>query len=312
MLELLAQGGSGRTIAATLGYREGSTRVYLHELYKKLGVNNKTAALLWYLEQSGKTFRHNDMAAGSPETCHPDRSFGDMALRTNLFVALGVMNMFLGPYGKSWEVGHRLKGGRMDPRLNARRGQSRLLWEALLKGDFAYGKRLYDEDATVRILVDSPSDGVLLALLLLIGGYTGAAARVIAHLAAGRKGGVGVTLAERTLVLALRDALNANSGEALAGLYQLAAGRSSSTTIRQIAMVALYWAYRARKDSDRARGTANAICAEAEAARQQLQALGERPVYGDATLPRPAAMKARSARSYVRKLTGASAALKEG
>ena len=42
MLELLAQGASNRSIADSLGYREGTMRVYLHGLYKKLGVGNKT------------------------------------------------------------------------------------------------------------------------------------------------------------------------------------------------------------------------------------------------------------------------------
>ena len=49
MLELLLKGASGRTIAQTLGYKDGTTRVYLHALYKRLGVRNKTNAVTWYI-----------------------------------------------------------------------------------------------------------------------------------------------------------------------------------------------------------------------------------------------------------------------
>jgi hypothetical protein len=53
-------------------------------------------------------------------------------------------------------------------------------------------------------------------------------------------------------------------------------------------MVMLFHAYKARKDLDRARGTANAVWAAAEAARQHLEAMGVRPLGRDMSLPRPA------------------------
>jgi hypothetical protein len=312
MLRLLAKGGSSKTIAAALGYKEGSTRVYLHELYKKLGVNNRTAALLWYLDQSGNMPRHRAAAYASPVAWQLDQSFGDMALRTNLFAALGAMSMFLGAYGKTWEVGLRLKGDPGDGQTGDRRKLSRLLWEALLKGDFGCGKQLYEEDATDRLLADSPSDCILLGALLLIGGYSSAAERVMARIAKGRKGSDGITLSEFALIRALRDALASDGDDALACLHHLATDHSSWPTLRHVAMVSLYWAYRARKDLDRARGTANAIHAEAETARQQLQAMGERPLYSESELPRPAAANAKDFRNYLRKLTGAGTALKAG
>ena len=38
MLELLAQGASNRLVAKRMGHTEGTMRVYLHNLYKKIGV----------------------------------------------------------------------------------------------------------------------------------------------------------------------------------------------------------------------------------------------------------------------------------
>jgi hypothetical protein len=55
----------------------------------------------------------------------------------------------------------------------------------------------------------------------------------------------------------------------------------------------LFHAYKARKDLDRARGAANAIWGAAEAARQQLEAMGVRPLGRDMSLPRPAKSGAR-------------------
>ena len=50
MLELLSLGISNKAIAAKLGYQHGTTRVYLHALYRKLGVASKTAAVVWYVD----------------------------------------------------------------------------------------------------------------------------------------------------------------------------------------------------------------------------------------------------------------------
>jgi hypothetical protein len=104
-----------------------------------------------------------------------EESFGDIALRLDLQAALGAMTMFLGAYGRVWEVANRLKGADADPKADRRRQQSRLLWEAMLRGDFAYAKRLYDEEQVPRVLVDSPPDCVLLAACC-DGSYTARAA----------------------------------------------------------------------------------------------------------------------------------------
>jgi len=298
MLELLAQGASNRSIADSLGYREGTMRVYLHGLYKKLGVGNKTSAVIWYFDrlkeegvQSAALGGGGEGGGGPPL----EESFGDIALRLDLQAALGAMTMFLGAYGRVWEVANRLKGADADPKADRRRQQSRLLWEAMLRGDFAYAKRLYDEEQVPRVLVDSPPDCVLLACMLRIGGYTRAADRVMGQIVRRKKGRPGLSAKDIALAVAVRDAIDARTESGLAALHRLAVENSSKPFPRHAAMASLYWAYRALKDRDRARSTANAILAEAEAIRQQLHAMGERPLYRDAGVPSPTSAAAKGA-----------------
>lgn len=52
LLKLLKAGKDDKTIAKKLNYTHGTTRGYLHKLYKKLGVNNRTAAAAWFAKQS--------------------------------------------------------------------------------------------------------------------------------------------------------------------------------------------------------------------------------------------------------------------
>jgi DNA-binding CsgD family transcriptional regulator len=294
MLELLAQGASSRIIAKRMGYREGTMRVYLHNLYKRIGVKGKTQAVIWYL---GRAHASAHKHAGPPpaHAVPTEESFGDLSLRENLYAALGVMSSFLGPFGRVWEVGVRLKGEQVDEAMLARRSQSRLLWQALLEGDFAYGKVLCDGEQAERLVFAAPSDGVLLASILLIGGYSSAADRIISQLYAKRKGAAALTTREMNLIRALRDALYANDDGALSTLYNHAAETSANPVVNQVAMVLLFHAYKARKDFDRARGTANAIWSAAEGARQHLEAMGVRPLSRESSVPRPAKGGAREA-----------------
>jgi DNA-binding CsgD family transcriptional regulator len=305
MLEHLARGASNKGVASAMGYRDGTMRVYLHDLYRKIGVPGRTAAVIWYLGRAGQT--KAGRAAASPRGGQRDESFGDMALRGNLLAALGVMNIFLGAHGRVWEVAARLKGSAIDSRTEARRRQSRALWEAFLEGDFAYARELDEGGRVTPLLADSPSDAALLTVLLLLGGETAAADRLLTRFASGRKNARGITVGEVTLLRALRDALGPKKGEAIACVHHLAAERSATPVLRQTAMVALYYAYKARKDRERARATANAIWVEAEHARQHLQAMGERPLYREATLPTPAPIAARTLSEYLRKVSGTKA-----
>ncbi len=115
MLELLAQGASNRSIADSLGYREGTMRVYLHGLYKKLGVGNKTSAVIWYFDRLKVEGVASGTAGAEVEGPAPEECFGDIALRQDLHGALGAMGMFLGAYGRLWEVANRLKGAPRIP-----------------------------------------------------------------------------------------------------------------------------------------------------------------------------------------------------
>jgi DNA-binding CsgD family transcriptional regulator len=288
ILELLVQGGSSKSIGQDLGYKEGTIRVYLHELYKRIGVNNKTRAVTWYLEQTAQKGESANIPGGDNGLPLVAKSFGDFALRSSLLTALGVMSVFLGAYGKTWEVATRLKGAPVDDaKTRARSKRSRQLWDALMKGDFGFGKTLYENGITPKLFIDAPEDCVLLGCLLLIGGYTHAADRVMAALPQKRNGSIGITLSEHTLLVALRDALYGESDGAIATLHHLVKENSFQQTFKHVAMVALYYAYRQRSDPRRAEAVADAIWAEAETARLHLQAVGEKFLFPDAALPEP-------------------------
>lgn len=305
ILELLSQGGTSKSMAQNLGFKEGTMRVYMHHLYRKLGVNSKTRAVTWYLANANRD------VDGSPENHAPahgpagEETFGDMALRTNLLASLGVMNMFFGAYGRMWEVATRLKGGAVDAGTDQIRRTSRQLWEALLAGDFAHGKRLYDRGVTPKLFVDSPPDCLLVAIMLLVGGYSNAADQVIGQLKRREKGRLGISGNEYKMIRALRDSLNPESGNAdnaLASLYHMATENTSQPVFKHVVMTSLFYVYRQRQDLERARGAANAIWAEAEGVRQHLQAMGEKPLYKDASLPQPANLAPTELHGYLEKL----------
>jgi DNA-binding CsgD family transcriptional regulator len=289
ILELLIKGGSSKVIAQSLGLKEGTIRVYLHEIYKRIGVNNKTSAVTWYLEQTAqKREPASDVLDGEDGSEVVAKSFGALALRSNLHAALGIMGMFLGAYGKTWEVASRLKGSPVDDaKTQIRRKRSRKLWDALLKEDFGYGKTLYESGIAPKLFIDAPEDCVLLACLLLIGGYTNAAERVMVSLPQKKNGSIGITLSEHTLLVALRDALYGERDDAIACLHHLVSENAFQQTFKHIAMAVLYYAYRQRRDLQRAEAVANAIWAEAETVRLHLQAVGEKILFADAPMPEP-------------------------
>jgi DNA-binding CsgD family transcriptional regulator len=300
MLELLAEGASAREVTRKMGYSEGTTRVYLHNLYKAIGVRNKTEAAIWQLSRSRAALAPPVEAEPAASTPSSREGFGDIALAEDLYAALGVMSTFLGPYGHVWEAGLRLKGTPIDEKTVTRRAQARLLWRALLKGDFGYAKTLHDEGLAERMLLDQPSDAMLVSCVLTIGGFTGAAQRLSSQLQHRRRPGLGLSQREVSLLTAVEAAMGPNTEAGLAALHHVAES-ANAPILRQIAMVCLYHAYRARKDATRAHATANAIWAEAEKTRQQLEAMGVRPLSRDAALPHPtkAAVKAAAGREKV-------------
>ena len=274
MLELLAEGSTSRVIARQMGYQEGTMRVYLHNLYRRIGVANKTEAVVWYLNR--ERAREDVKAVETAQQAGTGDLFGDMAVEEDLYTALGVMSHFVGPYGKVWEVGQKMAGDEADPKLTEKRARARMLWRALLRGDWAYAKRAHDLDQGAGLVLDSPSEAALLVCLLLTGGYSLAADRLASRLTDKRKAGPGASARETALIRALRDALQSDDPHAFATLSKFA-GDKANAPARQAALALLFHAYKARGDLARAREAANALWTEAEGARKQLQAMGERP-----------------------------------
>ena len=277
MLELLSEGSTSRVIARQMGYQEGTMRVYLHNLYRRIGVANKTEAVVWYLNR--ERAREDVKAVETAQKPGTGDLFGDMALEEDLYVALGVMSHFIGPYGKVWEVGQKMAGEEPDPKLTERRARARMLWKALLRGDWSYAKRMHDVDQGAGLVLDAPSEAALLVCLLQAGGYTLAADRLASRLTDKRKAGPGASARESALIRALRDALQSDDPHAFATLSKFAADKTNPAS-RQVALAFLFHAHKARGDSPRAREVANALWAEAESARKQLQAMGEKPFGG--------------------------------
>jgi hypothetical protein len=284
MLELLGQGDSSKAIAKKLGYRPGTTRVYLHDLYRKIGVPNKTSAVIWFFDRVKKPAAPPppDPAPVSPMV---EETVGDLALRTDAFTALGAMSTLIGPYGRLWQVATRIKGSRIEKGLVERRAKSRQLWEALLRGDFAYGKKLFDAGSAGALLLDSPGDGAQLAMLLLLGGYSNAADRMVAELGRKRRAPSGLTVKDHDLLLAVRSVVNKDDRAALARIQRISRDVGAPPA-RQAAMVALFHLGRAHEDRKLAMAAADALWREAESCLQQLQAMGERP-FKSAVSPAP-------------------------
>jgi LuxR family maltose regulon positive regulatory protein len=56
MLDMLVAGKNGKQIAKAMGLSHGTVRVYLHRMYKRLGVTDKTAAaVMWTKRQVAGT-----------------------------------------------------------------------------------------------------------------------------------------------------------------------------------------------------------------------------------------------------------------
>jgi DNA-binding CsgD family transcriptional regulator len=299
MLELLAQGAGSKLIAKELGYQEGTMRVYLHNLYRKIGVANKTEAVVWYLRRVGMA---PEGAASSampalPSRVATDDPLGDMALAEGLYSALGVMGAFVGPYSRSWEVGTRLTGEVPDPAKQPQRARARALWNALLEGDFARAKAIHDADDTVATWLESIGDAVLLVAMLAIGGYSDAARQFAAKLTDRRRSYGHVTPRDAALLRTLFEALAGE--EAAIGRLAKAAESTGPAAQRQLAAVLLFHVHRALKDEPRARQAAHAMWNEAESVRKELHAMGDR------TLGAPRALAAPPARAPAREKAAA-------
>jgi DNA-binding CsgD family transcriptional regulator len=286
MLELLAQGASARVVAKKMGYSEGTTRVYLHNLYRVLGVRNKTEAVIWLLNR-----RHQgEVAAVSPPPPPPasclEESPAELAAREGLASMLGAMATFVGPYSRSWEAQATHKGATVDAKVQDRRAQARMLWNALLRGDFALAKAMHDDGHLDELAYRAPAEAMLVALLLLLGGYSRAGEALVAHLEGRRKATAGLNAKESQLLRAAVQAIDGDEDGAVTPLFHQA-GESGVPALKHVAMATLFHVYRARRDAQRAGQTALALWAEADAVRKELEASGVRPLPRDAAVPRP-------------------------
>jgi DNA-binding CsgD family transcriptional regulator len=273
LLELLAEGASTSVLARKLGYSPGTVRVYLHNLYRVIGVRNRTEAVLWHLNRVRPAEKR---AAPAVSSALADETFGDVALRDGLLATLGVMESFVGPYGRVWEVGLRLKGQAIDADAAPFREDARLLWRALLQGNFGYAKALHDEGLADRVVNEGGVEALLLAMLLLLGGFSHAADACIASLQRARKGGRAVSARELNCLRALRGAMYEDDADGI-GVLHTTADEKASPVLRQLALAALFHVHRARKEFPQARESANALWGQAELAREQLEAMGVRP-----------------------------------
>jgi DNA-binding CsgD family transcriptional regulator len=285
MLALLARGLSNKEIADSLGYQAGTMRVYLHTLYSKIGVKNKTSAVLWYLSQT-PAGAPSGAAAHAASRHVASESFGAMAMRTDLLAALGIMSTFLGPYSRTWEVSVRLQGRELTDHDYQLIDQARTLWEALLRGDWAVAKRFVDEDRAATLLVESPFDGAVLASMLILGGYS-AADTIMKRLTVRKQGTLGLKASEQKLLATLQNIVTHGQHADLAELHRLAESFATHQVFRHWVMVCAFHAYRLTNESERARQCADVLWAEAEAARQHLQEVGENALPSSTRLPVP-------------------------
>jgi DNA-binding CsgD family transcriptional regulator len=304
MLELLLKGSSGRTIAERLGYKEGTTRVYLHSLYKRIGVNNKTSAVTWYLDTITTDETHAEREAANQ--AQRIKSFGDMAARRGLLDSLGFMGVFLGPYGRMWEVTQKLKETRtshLTPSDQQLRATARGLWESLLAGDFSQGKRQFDAGLLPKLFVASPSDAVTVTMMLVLGGYTSSARKAMSSLPAKKAGSLGVTIDELRALTAASDAVEKSNDSAIVAIHDMIHSGSARPVYRHLLLATLFHLYRLRGDTTRASAVADAMWAEAESARVHLEAAGDRSLPPDVALPAPPAVAPAKLSSYLEKLT---------
>ena len=286
MLELLAKGGTSKIVAARLGYTDGTARVYLHNMYKNLGVSNKTGAVSWYLDLVNKRDRQSDdqLREGPLSVT----SFGDFAVKTDLNACLGVMSIFIGPHSKLWEIAQQLNNANPahDPEHVERiRARSRRLWNALLKGEFAEAKREFDAGHLPKIFVESITDAFVIAAMLQLGGFTGSARKAVNAISSRQGASIGISRDERAVLAAIADAVERRNGQAVAALDQLAAKNAAKPVLRQLVSVALFHIHKMQGEAARARECANAIWVDAETARQHLQSIGVKFLTDENRLP---------------------------
>lgn len=115
-LELLAAGKASKEIAREIGLNDGTVRIALSALYRKIGVKNSTSAATWWTRKNAAAIDLEERPSqievpAVQETTTEDHipsfpqpqydyagttSFGRHALKHGLFTALGSMSVYLG------------------------------------------------------------------------------------------------------------------------------------------------------------------------------------------------------------------------
>jgi DNA-binding CsgD family transcriptional regulator len=283
ILRLLSSGQSSREIADTLGYKDGTIRVYLHNLYREIDVLNRTQAVRWWLDFSGQT-----KPTGAPSDAvdiDAHKSFGERALAQGLLQPLGMLEMYLGPYSRAWELANMLEAD--EERMTSQYApQVRALWTAFLDSDFAEAKRLFDRGYLQKFYVDAPSDAALLATMLVVGGFTSRARRGLDAITASKASPL--SAAEQALINGIWAASETGKPGGFSATHeQLSTTGRLGMVFKHLGLVALFHLYRGYGDTVRARAIAECILCEAETQREQLRALGDQSSAGANTLPKP-------------------------
>lgn len=169
MLRMIAEGATSEEIAARLGLKHGTTRVYISRLYDRLGVKNKAEAIRWQLDQApAVTARVTQV---QPQESGAE-SVADYAVRHGLRQLLGVFEEYVGPRSRVWAATQAIEetagdaGDPTDPRLVA---EVRAIWRALLSGDSDRGRQAFDGGLAGEFLAVSHADLLLLAAALCVG-----------------------------------------------------------------------------------------------------------------------------------------------
>jgi DNA-binding CsgD family transcriptional regulator len=277
LLELLSAGLSGRDIAKKMDLTEGTTRVYLHNLYAKISVRGRAEAMVLH-NRAKATAMQSDLQklTTAPRIAlrKMDESAGDIAVRAGLLTSLGAMSSFLGPHSRAWEVSVRLKGQAMDEDVLHRRMGSRRLWEALLRGDWAYAKQAADDGEVAGLLVSSPADYAVACCMLALGGFQ--IAGEMAKLHEGRGGATHVLKKSESNLVQMTLAWSmSKDGSVQEFLRAQPKAFASNAPFKHLAMVVAFFLCMQRKDDAGAVGVANALWKEAESQRQQLLDMGD-------------------------------------
>ncbi len=247
MLELLCQGVTGRELASRLGYKDGTARVYLHTLYKRIGVHNKTAAARWYSEQREGV---HEIA----ETPIVPTSMGAFATLYGLDRTLGAKSVFLGPHALGDSAMPKKPNPVTRHQDHKMAHETRALWDSFVAGQFDVGKRAFDQGMMASFFVSAHEGAILLAAHLAMGGYSASAQRARKEIMLKRSAKIGAGELEIEALTAISAAIDGKKKGACDRLVEIGdtARKKGNGALEQLVLVALIHLYRAQEANDKA------------------------------------------------------------